>query len=217
MNKFLIALTAAAAAAVCSSSQAAVVASVTPVTIATMPGYTGYKVTMTSTSTNGLIGGVEFTGANAIQQPLHQRWVFNGTKAVATPSNVPSEPQLDDSYFILDPLTTLAPAPGLLENNSLTGSPLANGTFDRYGMGTSLSGAWGYTTAGRAASVDVAYLVIKDTSLPANGVLFTSGVTEVVGTSNPVLYTVSVAVPEPTSLGFLVLTGAGLIARRRKA
>ena len=226
MNKFLIALTAAAAAAVCSSSQAAIVATVTPVAItaAGFTGYTGYKITMTSAT--GVIGGLDFSGAKAIQLPLHQRWGItfdeNGVPTInPSPTSATLLSGVDSHFYIpatVSPATTVEPS----EDNLGVGSPSAPGVTHQSGLGTTMGGAWSYivdaTHTGGTASMDIAYLVIKDTSMPANGILATPYVTEVVGgTVIPKVPVQISVVPEPTSLGFLVLTGAGLIARRRKA
>lgn len=229
MNKLFAAMTSVALAGVCSWSSAGIIPTVTTVTTNVPAGFTGYKITMTSET--GLISGLDFDTAGVAGKAfsnltLHQRWQITVidpeiplTATVPTP--VGTLVTGSDSHLIYDP-NNVALVASPQENNSGTGSPLSAVGFV-YGLGTTLSGKWSYLFDKDTGdllsgpSMDVAYLVIKNGTLPANGILATPYVTETVGGTVITAVPVAIAVPEPTSLSLIGLGAMAILGRRRKA
>lgn len=94
----------------------------------------------------------------SITGPLHQRWVFNEDLEAYAPTAISANITSGDSHL-------RAPAGGLFafgpsEDNSGTGSPLADTVTSHYGVGSFLRGAWGIPTATQSGNAALAYIVV---------------------------------------------------------
>ncbi len=109
-------------------------------------------------TTNGaLIGGVDVT----ITGQLHQRWTFDEDSGTFLPTANSNDISTGDSH--LRSVSGALFGAGPSENNSGADSPLSDtATFD-YGVGTTLSGAWGIVSATSTATM--AYIVTRSDSI----------------------------------------------------
>lgn len=91
---------------------------------------------------------------------FNQRYTFSEDSGSFLPSPSSTNKNNGDSHLTPLATSTVATAPN--ENNNQTGTyPIAADTATRdYGLGTLLNGAWGYTAADQASSIDFAYIVI---------------------------------------------------------
>jgi hypothetical protein len=105
-----------------------------------------------------LIGGIDVV----ISGQLHQRWTFDEDAGAFIATGNSANTTNGDSH--LRAVTGAIFGAGPTEDNPGTGSPLANTATAQYGVGTSLSGAWGITAAASTASL--AYIVIPANSIP---------------------------------------------------
>jgi hypothetical protein len=215
--KAAIAGAALAALAVGTAANAAVVATVTPVGTPTvgatvLTGWTGYTVTLTSTTPGSNVTAFDFFNqGGGFFGPMHQQWAreFDEDLEVFTFTPTPKRPHVAsnalDSAF-LDFVTIAMPDPPT-EDNPGTGSPLAH-TATRYrGVGTSLTGSFGLDPVSQAQSIDVAYIVVRDGEAVS---FFGQGV------EGGVAYPVMGVIPEPATMGLLAPLALGLLARRRR-
>jgi hypothetical protein len=105
------------------------------------------------------------TGGDVIQAvdakltgPLHQRWSSSHADGIYDITTGDSSNQTNgDSHFLETASTFFYDGPH--EDNPLTGSPLTNDTHNGYGVGTSMTAAFGPSGAG-VTSLDVAYIVV---------------------------------------------------------
>lgn len=114
-----------------------------------------------STTAGELIGGIDVS----ITGQLHQRWTFDEDQGVFVPTGNSANMTNGDSH--LRAVTGALFGAGPTEDNPGTGSPLPDTATSDYGVGTSLSGAWGITAAASTASL--AYIVVPATSLTTPG------------------------------------------------
>lgn len=100
----------------------------------------------------------------SISGPMHQRWTFNedAGEFVSTPNS--ANVTNGDSH-----LRAIAGAlfgAAATENNPGTGSPLPDTATARYGIGNSLTGAWGIPGPSQSSNASIAYLVLQDSQIP---------------------------------------------------
>jgi hypothetical protein len=163
LRKFFYSL--AAAVAVCTPALAGVMGIRSTVTTFAAPddglngqGYTGYVLTL-MTDDNSVISAVDvnITGA------LHQRWGFDDD-GNAVPS--PSSSNITNGDTKLNPIAGALVGSALTEDNSGSGSPLADTATRNYGVGTFIKGAWGIPGPSQTNKATMAYIVLKDTDVP---------------------------------------------------
>jgi hypothetical protein len=168
LRKFFYSL--AAAVAVCTPAFAGVMGISSKVTTFASPddgltgqGYTGYILTL-MTDDNSVISAIDvnITGA------LHQRWGFDDD-GNSLPS--PSSLNITNGDSKLNAITGALVGAALTEDNSGTGSPLADTATRNYGVGTFLKGAWGIQGPSQTNKATMAYIVVKDTDLSNIAVL----------------------------------------------
>ena len=120
------------------------------------------------TTAGELIGGIDVT----ITGQLHQRWI-PGEDDFGNPIDqpTPNSPNATngDSHLRAAAGALFAIVPE--EDNSLTGSPLANTPTATYGVGSYLRGAWGILDA--ATTANVAYICIPCGSIPSTQINIT--------------------------------------------
>jgi hypothetical protein len=122
--------------------------------------WVGYTLGLQTTA-GELIGGIDVS----IKGQLHQRWTFNADTETfdPTPQN---NVNISNGDSKLRALTGALFAAGPFEDNSGTGSPLADTATADYGVGTTLSGIWGIPGASQSSSATVAYIVVPKGSEP---------------------------------------------------
>lgn len=172
---------------------------------AALTGFTAYQVDA-ATNDAALISAVDLSFAGQ----MHQRW--SDTNFDGTPDPTPQGPASNgrgDSHMTPIAGALIGSAP--TENNNIFPSPLADtATFD-YGIGNSLTGAWGIPGPSQTANASLGYVVIPD------GLAVT--LTWAIATSNGTFNgsTLIPGVPEPSSLALGGLSLIGLAFRRRLA
>lgn len=95
----------------------------------------------------------------SISGQLHQRWTFDedlGTFNPTPNNNV----NITNGDSKLRAVTGAIFGAGPFEDNPGTGSPLPDTATADYGVGTTLSGAWGIPVANQGSQVNLAYIVI---------------------------------------------------------
>lgn len=111
-----------------------------------------------------IIAAVDVT----INGQLHQRWT-PGEDENGDPVDLPTANSANqtngDSH--LRAVTGALFGAGPFEDNSKVGSPLANTPTAVYGIGTTLSGAWGIPLASQGTTANLAYIVIPENSKPS--------------------------------------------------
>lgn len=122
--------------------------------------WVGYTLDIAATA-GETIAAIDFS----ITGPLHQRWNYSvDSDDYAATANTPNVSN-GDSHL-------RAPAGALLgfgpaEDNPGTGSPLTSTAAALYGVGTTLSGAWGIPVAARGSTASVAYIVVPKDAIPS--------------------------------------------------
>lgn len=201
-----VALTGTASAAIIGS--ATVVAPPFAGTEAGLAGFTAYKLSLASDGAPISALDVLINGA------LHQRWTKvtdeESGAVIVTPTPVGNATTLSADSRLNIPANGLIAAAGA-EDNSGSGSPLADTATRDYGMGTFLSGAWGIPGPSQTNSLDFAYIVVPDGTAPSLQM-------RVEVASNDGTFSFDTAdffIPEPTSLSLAGLSLIGLVLRRR--
>jgi hypothetical protein len=92
----------------------------------------------------------------SIDGPLHQRWDDTNSDGTFEPTVVGTEQSSGDSHLLIPAGSLFGFLP--TEDNPGTGSPLASTFVSKYGIGSSLHGAW--APAAAVQSADVAYIVV---------------------------------------------------------
>jgi hypothetical protein len=116
--------------------------------------WVSYRLSVSST--NGEI--IQAIQANITGQ-LHQRWNPDPDNDGAFLPTAQSTNQANGDTHLLAPSGSLFGS-GPTEDNPGTGSPLASTATAKYGVGTSLQGAWSLVGANVGSAANVAYLVI---------------------------------------------------------
>lgn len=204
--------------AICPIANAGVIVNVTPVVSnsgfgapdTSLEGFSSFAVTVSSTAGENITAiDASFTG------PLHQRWAdinFDGTSDQSPQGPLANNNRADSS---LTPIAGAVIASAPTEDNNIGPSPLPDsfqpfvGGFD-YGIGSSLSGAWGIDGRVQGESADVAYLVIPNGQSVRYSIL-------VATSDGRVDLTGTIEVPEPASLALIGVGTLALIRRRRSA
>lgn len=106
-----------------------------------------------------LIGGIDVT----ITGQLHQRWTFDEDLGDFVATGNSANSTNGDTH--LRAVSGALFGAGPTENNPGTGSPLPSTASAKYGVGTSLAGAWGITNA--ATTATLAYIVFPSDQLPS--------------------------------------------------
>ncbi len=112
-----------------------------------------------STNAGELIGGIDVS----ITGQLHQRWTFDEDSGTFLPTGNSANQTNGDSHLRAVAGSLFGAGP--TENNPGTGSPLADNATSDYGVGTTLSGAWGLLPASQLSTASLAYIVIPSDSL----------------------------------------------------
>lgn len=122
-----------------------------------LTGFTGYVLSL-MTDDRALISGIDLT----ITGSLHQRWSFDAEteEIIKTPTGV----SLTNGDSHLTPVVGALFAVWPTEDNTGTGSPLADSFTRDYGLGTTLRGAWGIPGASQTNKAGLAYVVIPNGS-----------------------------------------------------
>ncbi|MCA9235272.1 MAG: PEP-CTERM sorting domain-containing protein [Planctomycetales bacterium] len=169
---------------------------------AALTGFTAYQVNVI-TDDSSVISAVDATFLG----PMHQRWSDTNFDGVPdpTPQGVASNGRGDSS---LTPIAGALIGSAPTEDNNVSDSPLADGAFD-YGVGSTLSGAWGIPGASQTSSASVAYLVIPD----GQTVEFRYAIATANGTFES---TALIGVPEPATFVLAGISMLGLAAIRRR-
>jgi hypothetical protein len=170
---------------------------------AALQGFQGYLLTATTTEANEVISAVDIS----LRGTFHQRWIDSDDDGVFEPT-----PSGNATSFNGD--SRLTPIAGALigaaptEDNSGTGSPLADTATRDYGLGTTLTGAWGIPGASQTTSVNLAYIVV-----PGSNVMYVMDLA-VATSMGTYTYTILGAWdPEPASAVLLAL-GSLMFATR---
>jgi hypothetical protein len=122
--------------------------------------WVGYTIDIAATA-GETIAAVDFS----ITGPLHQRWNYSvDSDDYAATANTPNLTNGDS--HLRAPAGALFAA-GPTEDNPGTGSPLTSTAAALYGVGTTLSGAWGIPVAARGSTASVAYIVVPRDAIPA--------------------------------------------------
>lgn len=132
-----------------------------PFTVDTgLTGHTGY-ILSAMTDDGSLIAAVEVN----ITGQLHQRWFLDPDEnlIIKTPTN--ASLTSGDSHLTPVPGALFAVSP--VEDNSGSGSPLADTLTRDYGYGTFLRGVWGIPGSNQSNQITLGYIVIPDGSLPS--------------------------------------------------
>jgi hypothetical protein len=199
-----------------------------------LPGYTAYVLRLASDT--GKITGVDFSAEGEPGKPLglaapgiHQMWFQNKTKVTTSEQDVVrTNPTSYDSYFIFpaDDPANVAIGSALTENNDRLTSPFAgsnpppppaSGTGDVAGGGTFMRGAWGVVGAAQTTSMNVAYMVLRDSDLNALGPTGLLGTPAVATEGGTFRVPVPNPIPEPAVAGLIGLGLGALGFRRRRA
>jgi len=230
MRKSFVVSAACAALGLATIADAAIIASlrVSNPNPTGMPGYAGVIIRLTSDQGN--ITAVDFGGIDATKPQealkgffalsgggIHQRWSVGEDPVTGDPVNNPTprgavvDPTAAasrDSFWNTNNISETAIVYPAQENNSLTGSPIANTATTVNGLGTEMHYTTGIGLAAQTAALDIAYLVIPlNTQIRVRGEV-------AVGTK--VAVDQVVAIPEPATAGLLSLGGLSLLARRRR-
>jgi hypothetical protein len=132
-----------------------------PFTVDTgLTGHTGY-VLSAMTDDGSVIAAVEVN----ITGQLHQRWFLDPDENLIVKTPTSASLTSGDSHLTPGPDVLIAVAP--VEDNSGSGSPLADTLTRDYGYGTFLRGVWGIPGPSRTNQITLGYIVIPDGSLPS--------------------------------------------------
>lgn len=191
-------------------------------------GYSSFVVSIVSDI--GQITAADFsTGANGVTSGgLVQRWTYDedaedfvqSPKSTQQGANSTNSANLDSHWLQGGALNVTIAEPGPATENqtaffgSAQGWPNA-GEFlggARYGTGTAMDWTFALDPSSQNTNVPLAYIVIPDT-----GSATFSGQVTVLGDPTPHPVSITVAVPEPASMGMLAVAACGLLGRRRRA
>ncbi len=95
---------------------------------------------------------------------LHQRWNFNSDTEVFDPTPSSTNITNGDSKLSVPSGALIGSSPS--EDNSGTGSPLADTATRDYGVGTFLKGAWGIAGPNQTNKASLAYIVVRENEIP---------------------------------------------------
>jgi hypothetical protein len=231
MNKALLATAACAALGLASMAQAAITASLTQqtTTLTSMPGYIGYKLTLTSDQ--GPISAIDFGGVDAAKPNEALKGLFGkfsqrttidadtGDRASTPSGNVGTQTAATSRDSLWNNAwATTGEIYGRNEDNDnvndptgVNGNPVADTATSDWGIGHAMHFATGVNAAAQSSTLDIAYLVMK-----ATDTVHVMGEVQG-GTGGKTVIDQVLPVPEPMSAGLLGLGALGLFARRRRS
>jgi hypothetical protein len=173
------------------------------------PGWSGYVVTLGTTTAGEKISAFDFSINNGIFGPLHQRWTDPDAGQAYVPTVGGTSRNNVDSHFLVTADWVIPPGVAQ-EDNPGTNSPAVSTDSDKFGRGTFMKSAAGIAGPAQAATLDVAYVVLPNgQSGTLTGLVSTSAGTFPV--SGPI------PIPEPTTAALMGLGALGMAARRRRA
>lgn len=122
--------------------------------------WVGYALGLQATA-GEIIAAVDVS----ISGQLHQRWTFNEDEGVFV--STPNSQNITNGDSHIRAVGGALFGAVATEDNPGTGSPLPNTATAMYGVGTSLSAAWGIPLASQGTSATLAYIVIPENTRPS--------------------------------------------------
>ena len=175
---------------------------------AALVGFKAYQINAATTAGGEVISAVDISFAGT----FHQRWNDSDDDGVFEPTPSGNSTSLNGDSR-LTPITGALVGSAPTEDNSGTGSPLANTATRQYGLGTFLTGAWGIPGPSQSGLATLGYLVVPDNVAAT----LTYAIATSVGTFNGTAQfnAGGPVIPEPASLAMAGMGLIGLVLRRR--